>query len=281
MDVAAWVAEGTVDTIIPYTMAPEPRQPQEAWPDPTAADPWIDLVRGTATKLSLSIMPRWKSPDDYRRTAQALYARGAESLFFWDCGGQRVNFMDQFAWNASAPRASRRGAGLAGPGAAEPDPDEIPHITLLAIPVGRPGPEVASRPALEIGGYDLGFEPLDREGVVVADPIILADMDRCLPASGLSRSPRRGAWRLVPFRVDAFGGTMLVAANETNAPEVRYPLEVSGWHRISIGAFTRSAGTRSGASRSGCRGIAPSRVLSVPSGPLWQSSGTSTGRRPT
>ena len=32
---------------------------------------------------------------------------------------------------------------------------------------------------------------------------------------------------------------MLVAADETNAPEVTYPLDVQGWHRISIGVQER------------------------------------------
>jgi hypothetical protein len=157
-DVAAWIADGTIDTVIPYTMAPDLNSLMEAWPDPRAAEPWVSLVRGTDVKLSLSIMPRWKSPDDYRRTAAALYREGAESFFFWDCGGQRVNFMDQYAWNAFK-RLGHRDEVLEwqDPGPSAPDSDEVPHITLLAIPVGRPGPEVPSRPALEIGGYDLGF----------------------------------------------------------------------------------------------------------------------------
>ena len=114
MDVAQWIADGTVDTLIPYTMAPALDSLKDGWPDPSAVDPWVDLVRGTATTLSVSVMPRWKSPTDYRRVGQALYERGAESLFFWDCGGQRVNFMDQYAWNAMR-RLGHREAGTADP----------------------------------------------------------------------------------------------------------------------------------------------------------------------
>ena len=97
-------------------------------------------------------------------------------------------------------------------------------------------------------------------------PIILTDMDRCLPASGLSTSPRRGAWRLVPYRTDGFGGTMLVAANETNAPEVRYPLELTGWHRISIGAF-QERWDEIGSFQVRLSGDRAFSALSVPSGP--------------
>ena len=158
MDVAAWVADGTVDTLIPYTMAPGLDSLMEGWPDPSAVDRWVDLVRGTATTLSVSVMPRWKSPTDYRRVAQALYGRGVESLFFWDCGGQRVNFMDQFAWNAHAPPgAPRRGARLARLRAGAGRPHRAAARDPDGHPVGVPDPDEPSRPALEIGSYDLSF----------------------------------------------------------------------------------------------------------------------------
>ena len=158
MDLAAWVAEGTVDTIIPYTMAPALDSLAEGWPDPSAAAYWVELVRGTKTDVSFSVMPRWKSPDDYRRTARDLYRQGAESLFFWDCGGQRVNFMDQSAWNAFR-RLGHRDEVLNWQ---EPDgslaPDGcLPHLTMMGIPVGGPGPDAPWRPAEELGGYDLSF----------------------------------------------------------------------------------------------------------------------------
>jgi hypothetical protein len=155
MDLAAWIADGTVDAIIPYTMAPELYSAAEAWPDPSAADSWIELVRGTGVKLSLSILPRWKTPDEYRRIAQALYARGAESLFFWDCGGQRVNFMDQFAWDAL------RGLGHRDEVLAWQDPGPGPEIVwgtgVFEVPVGAPGDPATRRRVIEVGGYDLSF----------------------------------------------------------------------------------------------------------------------------
>jgi hypothetical protein len=156
MDLAAWIAEGTVDTIIPYTMAPELDSAAEAWPDPSAADSWLDLVKGTGVKLSLSILPRWKTPDEYHRIAQALYARGAESLFFWDCGGQRANFLDQFAWNAIR-RLGHRDDVLAWP---DPGPAAVPTVWgtgVFGVPVGAPADPTRRRRVLEIGGYDMSF----------------------------------------------------------------------------------------------------------------------------
>jgi hypothetical protein len=161
MDLAAWIAEGTVDTVIPYTMAPELDSAAEAWPDPEAARYWVDLVRGSKTKLSLSILPRWKSPEDYRRKAKELYAVGAESLFFWDCGGGRVNFLDHFSWNAMR-RLGHRDEILAwrDPGGADASDaqgwlSQPGHLVTNAA--GEPSGSAPTRPVYDIGGYDMGF----------------------------------------------------------------------------------------------------------------------------
>lgn len=99
MNVADWIAEGLVDTLIPYTMAPALDSGAEAWPDPLAASRWVKLTKGTSCALSLSMLPRFLSPEDFRRRADALYKAGGESLFFWDCS-YRVNYHDQSAWNS-------------------------------------------------------------------------------------------------------------------------------------------------------------------------------------
>ena len=158
MDVAAWIADGTVDTLIPYTMAPELVSSEEAWPDPAAADVWLDLVRGTAGAVSRSASCRaGRVPRTTAAPPRRSIARGAESLFFWDCGGQRVNFMDQFAWNAFK-RLGHRDEVLAwqDPGTGR-DAALGAHTLLLNVPVGDPSPEVPTRPALQIGSYDLSY----------------------------------------------------------------------------------------------------------------------------
>src|ERR1051325_1871624 len=68
-------------------------------------------------------------------------------------------------------------------------------------------------------------------------PIYLSDLHRCLPQSALSRSAERGRWRLLEYETPSFSGTMLVAGEETIPPVVTYPLDMRGWHRISIGLY--------------------------------------------
>ncbi|MBI3941845.1 MAG: hypothetical protein HY326_02440, partial [Chloroflexi bacterium] len=68
-------------------------------------------------------------------------------------------------------------------------------------------------------------------------PLYLTDMDQCRPQSALSTGPKRNHWRLISYKTEAFSGNMLVAAHETNAPEVTYPLHVKGWHKISLGVY--------------------------------------------
>ena len=70
-----------------------------------------------------------------------------------------------------------------------------------------------------------------------AQPIYLTDMDRCQPASALSSEPKPGLWRTLAYETDAMSGVMLMAGAETDAPEVTYPLGVSGWHAVSIGVY--------------------------------------------
>ena len=69
------------------------------------------------------------------------------------------------------------------------------------------------------------------------EAVYLTDMDRCLPGEAVSPEPKRGRWRTVGYESDELSGTMLVAWQETAAPDVVYPLEVSGLHAITIGAW--------------------------------------------
>ena len=69
----------------------------------------------------------------------------------------------------------------------------------------------------------------------------LTDLSRCRPAHALSRTPRREHWRMLNYAADGLDGVMLLAGPETAAPEIRLPLEVDGWHAVSIGVMpTRS-----------------------------------------
>lgn len=66
-------------------------------------------------------------------------------------------------------------------------------------------------------------------------PIYLTDLDRCQPASGLTRKPKRHHWRMLDFEAEHARGVMLVAGQNTAAPEIRYALNRKGWFAISIG----------------------------------------------
>ena len=51
--------------------------------------------------------------------------------------------------------------------------------------------------------------------------IYLTDLDHCQPAGMLGRKPRRGRWRLLDYEAEGVKGVMLVAGQNTGAPEIR------------------------------------------------------------
>ena len=68
-------------------------------------------------------------------------------------------------------------------------------------------------------------------------PLYLADLNRCLPASSLSREGRLFGWRMIDYETENFKGIMLRAGPETAAAAVEYPLELQGWYDIYLGLF--------------------------------------------
>ena len=68
-------------------------------------------------------------------------------------------------------------------------------------------------------------------------PVYFRDLDHCRPRSALTRRGKRFCWRLIDYETDRFPGVMLFAGQETETPEVTYPLVVKGWHDIYIGMF--------------------------------------------
>ena len=99
MDVEAWVNEGVVDTLIPYTSAPNLSGMAAGWTNPDDAKWFMDITRGKPVTLALNLMPRYISPEDYRRRAAALYDAGIENLFFWDSdASNRAHYAED--WDA-------------------------------------------------------------------------------------------------------------------------------------------------------------------------------------
>lgn len=65
--------------------------------------------------------------------------------------------------------------------------------------------------------------------------VYFSDFNRCQPQTSLSRESKRNHWRLLPYESDAVNGTMLIAGQNTAAPEIRIPIERRGWHAIYFG----------------------------------------------
>ena len=73
-----------------------------------------------------------------------------------------------------------------------------------------------------------------------ADPrteVVVRDFSQCLPATGLSKTRKRGHWQLISYETDARTGTMLGAQSLIDAPTVTLPLKLQGWYRISLGLW--------------------------------------------
>lgn len=68
-------------------------------------------------------------------------------------------------------------------------------------------------------------------------PVYLTDLSRCRPESALSGDSAHRKWRVIDYRCDKIAGNAIVAGEETEAPSVRFPLNVSGWYAVSIGAW--------------------------------------------
>ncbi len=99
IDLRAWMSEGLIDTLIPYSSEPVYDSHEMAWTDPSQLAFFVDLVRGTDCVLAPNLMPRHQSPEDFRRRASTVYEAGAGHMFFWDAAGGsgRANFQPMWS----------------------------------------------------------------------------------------------------------------------------------------------------------------------------------------
>jgi hypothetical protein len=97
LDLADWIREGLVDTLIPYTSGPGLDSSAASWLDPAAAAYFVRLTQGTRCTLACNLIPRRMEPEDNRRRAVGLYRAGVPHLFFWDVD-QRADY--GIAWSA-------------------------------------------------------------------------------------------------------------------------------------------------------------------------------------
>ncbi len=84
MDLKAWIDQGLVDTIIPYTSVEGLNSGGDSWVNPRDAEFFLRITKGTPCKLALNLVPRQLSPEEYRRRAAQAVSSGCRELFFWD-----------------------------------------------------------------------------------------------------------------------------------------------------------------------------------------------------
>ena len=107
MDVPAWIDQGLVDTIIPYSSSIRLNSYKPSWENPQDVDYFVSLVRGTKCHLALNLMPRGLTTEEYHRKAHRLYESGVENFFFWDGIGRvrkvpRLGHKEEVAaWSAA------------------------------------------------------------------------------------------------------------------------------------------------------------------------------------
>ena len=99
MDLKAWVDEGLVDTIVPYTSVPNLDSMHHGWTDPSAAKYFVALTKGTDCELAVNLMPRHLSSEEYRQRVGPLYDVGVENYFFWDSDVHQARSDNSNNWN--------------------------------------------------------------------------------------------------------------------------------------------------------------------------------------
>ena len=76
------------------------------------------------------------------------------------------------------------------------------------------------------------------EGKKSGSDIIISDMSHCKPASAFSKRESWNRWQLLAYRTydgEPQSGVLLGAPSFVTAPEVTMPLNIAGWHAVSIG----------------------------------------------
>ena len=67
----------------------------------------------------------------------------------------------------------------------------------------------------------------------------ITDLSVCVPSSALARDVQSGCWQIIPYEtVDPdVKGLMAGTASFNEAPEIRLPLNISGWHAVYVGLW--------------------------------------------
>lgn len=81
MDIEVWVQEGLVDDLVVHIQNVGDPPGNDAR---QALRPYVELARGTTTRVHADLYPRRQSADSMRIRAMACYAEGVDGLCFWD-----------------------------------------------------------------------------------------------------------------------------------------------------------------------------------------------------
>lgn len=81
MDVPAWVNEGLVDHLVVHI---EQVGTADGSDSQSLLAPYVELARGTGTRVYADLYPRRQSADSMRLRALACYQAGVDGLCFWD-----------------------------------------------------------------------------------------------------------------------------------------------------------------------------------------------------
>lgn len=71
-----------------------------------------------------------------------------------------------------------------------------------------------------------------------AEPELITDMTRCIPASALSDRRQLNAWKIFEYETADFSGKCLSVGRESTAPVLTLKLGKEGWHAVYIGLST-------------------------------------------
>src|SRR5438552_18955137 len=68
-----------------------------------------------------------------------------------------------------------------------------------------------------------------------AGAIFLTDMSQCRPKVSLSRQALPSHWRLIDYETDTLKGVMIMAGQNSCAPDIIFLLSRLGWHYVYSG----------------------------------------------
>ena len=69
----------------------------------------------------------------------------------------------------------------------------------------------------------------------MTDAIYLTDMGRCVPAAALAAEAAPEVWQVAEYETAELSGRMIAAQATAAPPDVSLPLDVTGWHAVSVG----------------------------------------------